>query len=180
MLKKIALILLTLIALFCLVAAFQPKDYVVTRSTIINGPASVPFAYVNDLHKWQSQVSPYTKIDPAAAFTFSGPNEGVGASLHWAGNSQVGVGTMTVTESRPGEFVRFRIDFEKPFKSTCYGEYVFRPASGSTEVSWTMRGEKVFVTKAMDLVINLDRMIGKDFETGLANLKRVSESQPKA
>lgn len=180
MLKKIAHGLLLLIGLFCLVAAFQPKDYVVTRSTVISAPAAVPFSYVNDLHKWQAQISPYTKLDPAAVFTFAGPSEGPGAALHWAGNSKAGVGTMTITESRPGELVRFRIDFEKPFKSTCYGEYVFSPRNGSTEASWVMRGEKVFVTKAMSLVFNLDRMIGKDFETGLANLKSVSESRPKA
>jgi hypothetical protein len=134
---------------------------------------------VNDLHKWQSQISPYAKYDTAAKYTFSGPPSGVGASLHWEGNAKVGVGTMTILEARPGRLVRFRIDFEKPLKSSCIAEFTFEPSGSSTLVTWTMRGEKIFVTKVMGLVLSMDRMIGPDFEAGLSNLKTISEAQPK-
>src|SRR5688572_14654414 len=117
MIKKILIGLAGLVALFLVVAAFQPADYRVARSIVISAPPAAAFGQINDLHKWQ-EISPYTKLDPAAKYAFEGPVAGIGAALAWAGNNQVGEGRMTIVESRPNELVRFRLDFAKPFAST--------------------------------------------------------------
>ena len=107
---------------------------------------------------------------------------GVDAALAWKGNSKVGEGKMTIIESRPDELIRMRLDFEKPFKSTCYTEFVFRPAgngSAQTAVTWSMTGKKAFVMKAVGLVMSMDKMVGAQFEEGLANLKSTAEAKTK-
>jgi len=160
---------------FCVVAALQPDELHVERSALISAPPAVVFAQVNDLHKWQ-EFSPWAKRDPAAKNTFEGPPAGTGAVFAWAGNAEVGEGRMTIVESRPNELVRFRLDFRKPFAGTNDVEFTFIPQGDQTQVVWTMTGENDFVAKAIGLVMNMDAMIGGDFEQGLADLKKVSES----
>jgi hypothetical protein len=121
-------------------------------------------------------------LDPAAKYTFTGPSAGADAALAWAGNSEVGEGEMTIVESRPGELVRMRLDFEKPFKSTCVAEFTFHPVTGEgnqTAVTWSMTGKKNFVSKAMCLILSMDKMVGGPFEEGLAKLKSVVEAKAK-
>src|SRR5262249_17972049 len=123
--------------------------------------------------------SPWAKLDPAAKISYEGPTAGVGAAFTWAGNSEVGEGRMTITESRPNEKVVFRLDFEKPFKDTSTAEFTFEPKGDQTAVTWTMLGKNGFVGKAMSLVINCDKMLGGYFEKGLAQLDAVSQAAAK-
>ncbi len=178
MLIKILIGLAVLLAIILVVAAVQPKDYRVARSTSVVAPASIPFTYANDLHRWL-EVSPYAKFDAACKYTFEGPSSGVGASMTWAGNSRVGEGRMTIIESRPHELVRMRLEFIKPFASTGIAEFTFQPQNGQTAVTWSMSGEKIFVTKVMGLIMSMDKMLGGQFEEGLAAIKTRSEAEAK-
>ncbi|MSU69418.1 MAG: polyketide cyclase [Opitutaceae bacterium] len=178
MLKKILIALAVIIAGFLIIVALQPADYRVARSATISAPPAVVFAQVNDLHKWQ-EYSPWAKLDPAAKNTFEGPPAGTGAVFAWAGNADVGEGRMTITESRPDNLVRFKLDFVKPFASTATAEFAFQPAGNQTAVTWSMSGRKNFVSKAVCLFMNMDKMLGGDFEKGLANLKLLSEAATK-
>ena len=178
MFLKILLVLGVIIAGFLIVAAFQPAAYRVTRSTTIAAPAAVIFAQVNDLHQWQ-EFSPWAKLDPAVKNTFSGPAAGPGAALAWAGNSKVGEGRMAITESRPGELVRMSLEFIKPMPGTSIVEFTFKPDGTQTVVTWTMSGDNSFLGKAMCLVVSMDKMVGGDFEKGLASLKALAEAAAK-
>lgn len=178
MIKKILLGLAALIAVVLVVAAFQADDFSVQRSAKISAPAAVVFGQVNDLKKWQAW-SPWEKLDPAMKRTFEGPQAGTGAAYAWAGNSKVGEGRMTITESRPSELIRLRLDFIKPFASTSDVEFSFKPEGGQTAVTWTMSGKKNYMSKLMCMFMSMDKMVGGDFETGLANLKSVSENPAK-
>jgi uncharacterized protein YndB with AHSA1/START domain len=169
MIKKILLVLAVLLVVFLGIVALQPADFRVVRSaTIAAAPAAV-FAQVNDMHKWQTW-SPWAKLDPAAKNTFEGPPAGTGATFAWAGNSAVGEGRMTVTESRPDERVRFRLDFLKPMAATSTAEFTFKPDGKQTVVTWSMEGKNNFLAKAFCLFMNMDKMVGGQFEQGLANL----------
>jgi hypothetical protein len=178
MIKTILVSLAALIVVFLIVAALQPGEFRVSRSVAVSAPAAVAYAQVNDLRKWQ-EISPYVKLDPTASYVFDGPQAGPGASLHWIGNSKIGEGRMTIAEARPDESVRMNLEFVKPFASTCVAEFTFKPEGDQTVVTWSMTGPKNFISKAMGLVVNMDKMIGGQFEEGLANLKRVSETGTK-
>ena len=174
MLEKI-LIGVTLGALVLLVViALQPADYRVTRTAVIDAPPAAVFARVNDLHEFQAW-NPFARMDPNAKNTFEGPAAGVGAAMAWSGNSQIGEGRMTVLESRPGEVVRMRLDFVRPLASTAFAEFRFAAEGGRTAITWSMTGQKSFLAKAIHLVLSMDRMIGGQFEQGLATLKARTE-----
>jgi uncharacterized protein YndB with AHSA1/START domain len=158
-----------------ILVALQPVDYTVTRRATIAAPPAAVFVRVNDLHEFQAW-NPFARMDPAAKNTFEGAPAGPGAVLTWSGNSQVGEGRMTITESRPDELVRIRLDFVRPFASTAFAEFTFIPEGGRTAVTWSMTGRKNFVSKAFGLVVSMDRMIGGQFEQGLATLKSLSEA----
>lgn len=152
----------------------QPDDFRVTRSATITAPPTAVFGYVNDLHQFQIW-SPWAKMDPAAKTTFEGPPAGTGAAFSWSGNNRVGQGRMTVVESRPGEVVRFKLEFLRPFSATNTAEFVFRPDGQRTVVTWSMSGKNTVISKLMSLVMNCDKMIGGQFEAGLANLRSLAE-----
>jgi hypothetical protein len=154
--------------------ATRPAEFSVTRSAQLAAPAPAVFAQVNELRKWKAW-SPWAKNDPQAKETYDGPAAGVGAAMSWAGNREVGEGRMTIVESRPAELVRFKLEFLKPFAATNDAEFAFRPAGGGTEVTWTMRGRNNFIGKAMCLVFDMDKMVGGDFEQGLAGIKAIVE-----
>ena len=175
MITKILIGLAGLVVVFAFVAALQPAKFRVARSTSVAAPSAIAFGQVNDLHKWQ-EVSPYVKLDLAAKYLFEGPPAGTGAVLAWTGNNQIGEGRMTIIESRPNELIRMRLDFAKPFASTCTAEFAFKSEGNQTAVTWSMAGSKNFVCKAMGLIMNMDKMIGGQLEEGLANLKSVAEA----
>jgi hypothetical protein len=175
MLKKILLGLVAALAVFAIIVALQPSHFEVVRSVSIAAPAPVAFAHVNDLHEWD-KWSPWAKLDPAMKVSHAGAPMGTGAVYSWAGNSDVGEGRMTITESRPHELVRIKLEFIKPFSATNTTEFTFKPEGNQTAVRWSMAGENNFVSKAMCLFMNMDKMVGGDFEKGLAALKSVSEA----
>lgn len=175
MLIKILIVLALLVVILAIVIATRPDEFRVTRTAPISAPAPVVFEQVNNLSHWNS-FSPWAKLDPNAKYTFEGPVSGTGAILRWEGNNQVGAGVMTITESRPNELVVFRLEFLKPFVGTNTVEFAFKPEGEQTVVSWTMYGKNNFMSKAMGLVMNCEKMCGDQFEKGLANLKNVSEA----
>jgi hypothetical protein len=120
--------------------------------------------------------SPWSKFDPAAKFAFEGPRSGPGASATWSGNNKIGEGRQTIVESRPNELVRLKLEFVRPFKSTCAAEFTLKPDGKQTRVSWAMSGEANFVSKLFCLFMNQDKMVGGEFEDGLARLKKLTET----
>jgi hypothetical protein len=133
------------------------------------------FAQVNDLHKWDAW-SPWTKLDPDAKISFEGPESGTGAIAKWSGNSQVGEGTMTLTESRPNELIKIKTDMVKPMEGSNTTEFLFKPEGDQTHVTWVISGHQNFVAKALCLVMNGKKMLGDAIEEGLAKLKTVAEA----
>lgn len=178
MIKKILIVLVGIVAALAVVVALRPADFRIARSASFSAPPAAVFEQVNDLHKFQ-EWSPWAKLDPAAKNSFQGPPSGTGAAFSWAGNMEVGEGTMTITESRPGELVRFRLDFRKPIAGTNTAEFTFQPEGGGTLVTWSMEGKNGFIAKAVGLVMDCDRMVGGQFEKGLADLKKIVEAAPK-
>lgn len=178
MVKKIFLVLFAIVLVLVIVVASRPADFRYQRSTTIAAPPAAVFPHVNDLHLWQIW-SPYAKKDAAAKYTFQGPPAGPGAAMGWAGNNDVGVGTMTVVESKPDELVRFRLDFKKPFEGSSFAEFTFKPDGNQTLVTWSMSGKNSFVFKAVSMVMDCDKMIGGDFDKGLADLKAIVEAESK-
>jgi carbon monoxide dehydrogenase subunit G len=156
-----------------IVVSMQPSDFRVARSAHIPAPPSAVFAQVNDLQKWEAW-SPWERLDPALTKTFSGPAAGVGASFHWRGNAEVGEGRVTIVESRPAERVRITLDMIKPIAATNAVEFVLTPEGEGTRVTWSMQGRSGFVSKAIGLVMDMDKMVGGQFEKGLANLRTVT------
>jgi hypothetical protein len=175
MLKIILVGIAIIVVLFVIIVAMQPADFRITRSAAIAAPPEAVFAQVNDLHNWEAW-SPWAKLDPAAKSTYEGPAAGVGAAFAWSGNNKVGEGRMTITESRPDELVRFKLDFLKPFKGSNTAEFTFKPESNQTTVTWSMYGKYSFLPKAIGLFLNCDKMAGGQFETGLAQMKSVAEA----
>lgn len=175
MLKKTLIVLAIIVVVFLGLVALQPSEFRVERSAAIAAPAPAVFAQVNDLRKWKAW-SPWAKLDPAARETFEGPPAGSGAVLRWAGNNEVGEGSMTITESQPHELIRFRLDFLKPFAATSTAEFSFKPEGDRTLVTWSMSGQNNFIAKAINLFVDCEKMVGEQFEQGLAQMKTVAET----
>jgi len=175
-LKKVLMGIAAMVAIFLVVVAMQPNEYTVTRTATIAAPASAVFPLVNDLHQWE-KWSPWDKVDPAMKRTFEGPPSGVNAVYGWTGNSEVGEGKMTITESKAPELIRIRLDFFKPMEGTSDTVFAFKENAGKTDVTWTMSGKNNFVAKAMCMFMNMDKMVGGMFEKGLADLKTQSEAK---
>lgn len=176
MLVKILVALVALIAVFAVVVAMQSPHFRVERSATIAAPPEVVFAQVNNLRNWEAW-SPWAKVDPAMKQIYEGPVDGIGSVYRWSGNNDVGEGSSTITESRPNESVRFKLDFVRPFKGSNDVEFTFKPEGGQTVVTWAMSGERNFFFKALGLFMNCDKMCGDQFEQGLAKLKSLAEAQ---
>lgn len=175
MFQNIILVVLALIAVALVYAASKPDTFRVERSTSIKAPAGPIFALIDDFHHW-SAWTPYNK-DPAMTKLFSGPASGVGAIYEWEGNAQVGKGLIEITESLPGAKITLKLDFIKPFAAHNTAEFSFVPQGDSTQVTWAMHGPQPYFGKLMSLFFNVDKMVGQDFEKGLAQLKAVVEAQ---
>lgn len=176
MLKKVGTVLgLVLVALLAFIAT-RPADYRVERSAQIAASAALVFPLVNDFHRWE-KWSPWEKLDPNMKKTFSGAEAGIGAGYGWAGNDQVGEGRMTILESQAGERVAIKLEFLKPWTATNATTFSFKPDGAGTRVTWAMEGHNNFVAKAFSLFMDMDAMIGKDFEKGLASMKDQAEAQ---
>jgi uncharacterized protein YndB with AHSA1/START domain len=178
MLKKILIGIAVIVGAFVVIVALQPSDFRIVRSSTIAAPPATVFAQVNDFHKWEAW-SPWAKLDPAAKSSFDGPPAGKGATFRWAGNEEVGEGSMTITESRPSDLIRIKLEFLKPFAATNTAEFTFKPEGNQTVVTWSMFGRNNFIAKAFCLFINMDKMVGGQFEKGLASMKSVAEAASK-
>ena len=179
MLTTILIGVAVIAAIFLVFVATRPDEFRVTRSGVIPAPVATVFPHVNELRKWEAW-SPWARLDPNAKSTFEGPAAGTGASMAWAGNRNIGEGRMTIVDSQPDERVRFRLEFFKPFKATNTAEFTFHSQDGQTLVTWSMFGTNNFMAKAINVFINCDRMVGGQFEQGLANMKAVVEAAPSA
>jgi hypothetical protein len=170
----ILILLVVIIAAMLIYAATRPNDFVVTRSISIKAPAETIFPLIDDFRRW-SEWSPFEKLDPGMKRTLSGAESGKGAAYAWEGNSKAGKGRMEITNSVPSLLVALKLDFEKPFRANNTVDFSLSPSGEGTTVIWAMRGARPFVAKLMGLFMNFDTLIGKDFEAGLGNLKRIAE-----
>ena len=177
MLKVIGYVVLALVLAVVALAVFaaltKPDTFQVERRLVIKAPPDKLWPLVSDLkgfHQW----NPFGAKDPSAKVTFSASTSGPGARYAWE-SAAIGVGSMEVTEVQDQQAARFKLDFLKPFEAHNQAEFALRPAAGGTEVRWTMKGPANLVSKVMDVVFNMDRMVGTDFEAGLAKLKTLAE-----
>ena len=178
MLLKVFMGLVVIVVVLAIVVATRPSELRVARSATMAAPAPLVFAQVNDFHKWEAW-SPYVKRDPGMKKSFEGAPAGVGAIYTWSGNREVGEGRTTIIESRPSELIRVELVFARPFAATSTAEFTFKPEGERTAVTWTLIGRNDFMGKAVGLVMNMDRMIGTDFESGLAQMKSIVETAPR-
>ena len=178
MLKKILLVLAVLVAAVLIVAAFQPNEFAVKRSLAIAAPAQALFEQVND-HRKFAVWNPWLKLDPNVKNTYTGPATGVGSVCSWEGNSEVGAGSATIIESKPGELVRQRMEWKEPMEGVSTVDFTFKPEGDKTVVTWHMYGPQNFVGKVMCLFMSMEKMVGGQFEKGLADLTTLAESGAK-
>ncbi len=174
MIKKLAILVVVLLAAVLAFAATKPDTFHVERSTTIQAPPAEVFALIDDFHRWDAW-SPWEKLDPAMQRTHSGAASGLGAEYAWEGNKDVGKGRMEITEAKPPEKVVIQLDFLEPFETHNVTEFTLAPQGGGTEVTWAMHGPSPYFAKVMSVFFSMDSMVGKDFETGLANLKAIAE-----
>ncbi|GAC1336811.1 MAG: K(+)-transporting ATPase subunit F [Myxococcales bacterium] len=178
MLKKILFVaVLVLAGLFAWIAS-RPDAYRVSRSLVIAAAPATAYAEVADFHRWEAW-SPWGKLDPAMKTTYGGTPGQIGSTYAWTGNDKVGAGRMTVIDEKPGERVYIRLEFLRPFKSQSMTTFKFLPAAAGTEATWTMEGKNDLLGKTMAAFADMDKMIGDDFERGLAQLKAICEARPR-
>ncbi|HYU69361.1 MAG TPA: SRPBCC family protein [Burkholderiales bacterium] len=174
MFKTIAIIVVALIAAVLVYASTKPDTFRVERSASIKAPPEKVFALLNDFQRWDAW-SPWEKKDPAMKRTFSVVTSGKGAQYAWEGNREVGQGRMEIAESVPPSKVAIKLDFAKPFEAHNLVEFTLEPKGDVTNITWVMQGNTPYFVKIIHVFLNMDSIVGKDFETGLANLKTVAE-----
>ena len=173
-LTSILILLACALAVLLAMAASKPNTFRVERSIHIRASRDTIFSEINDLARWNAW-SPWAKKDPAMKQTISAVSAGTGAWQAWEGNSQVGSGRMEITESVHPARVAIKLNFLKPFKAENTGLLHLKEDGDSTQVIWSMEGPAPLISKVMDTLFNMDKMIGRDFEAGLANLKGLTE-----
>jgi carbon monoxide dehydrogenase subunit G len=176
-LRIIAVIVALAVVVVLVLAARKPDHFRVQRSASIDAPPERIFPLINDFHRWGAW-SPYEHTDPDMQRTFGGAGSGRGSIYEWTGNSNVGSGRMEIVESSAPSKVTIQLDFLKPFEAHNIATFTMEPAGGATNVTWVMDGHTPFVGKIMHVFLNMDRMVGTDFEAGLANLKTAAEHEP--
>ncbi|HTB03355.1 MAG TPA: SRPBCC family protein [Bradyrhizobium sp.] len=171
----IAIVLAVAIVIVLILAATRPDTFKVQRAATIKAPPEKIFAVISDFHRWGSW-SPWENRDPAMQRSFSGANSGKGAVYAWDGNKNVGSGRMEILDVSVPSKIVIKLDFLKPFEAHNTAEFTMLPQGDATNLTWAMHGPLVFMAKVMHVFVNMDKMIGKDFEAGLANLKRLTEN----
>ena len=171
----IVAMLVVAIVVVLIMAAMRPNEFSVKRSIGIRAPAERIFPLIVDFRQWPAW-SPWEKIDPNMKRTLSGASSGPGAVYEWQGSSKVGQGRMEIREVAPPSKVVIQLDFIKPFEGHNITEFALAPSEGTTDVTWVMHGPSPFVSKVMGVFVDMDRMIGKDFEKGLAQMKVAAEA----
>jgi Polyketide cyclase / dehydrase and lipid transport len=176
MLKKIAIVIVALVAGILIFAATKPDTFHFERSITINAAPDKIQPLIADFHQWTTW-SPWEKLDPNMKRTYSGPESGVGAIYVWEGNSDVGAGRMEVTDATPTE-VDIKLDFTAPMATSNMTKFVLAPSGDTTSVVWSMDGPMPYVSKLMTVFVSMESLLSKDFETGLAQLKATAEAAP--
>lgn len=164
------------IALVLALAARKPDTVRYERRAAIAAPPEAIFALINDFHRWVDW-SPWEKLDPTMAKTFGGPDQGVGATYAWKGNGKVGEGQMTILESTPSQRVTIRLEFIKPIAADNSTVFTITSVAAGSEVTWVMEGENTFMGKVMSVFMDMDKMIGKSFDEGLAALGAAAQGK---
>jgi uncharacterized protein YndB with AHSA1/START domain len=170
----VAIVLGVAVAIVLILAATKPDTFSVERSTSVTAPPEKIFPWIDDFHQWKSW-SPYETKDPAMKRSYSGAASGKGAVYGWEGNKNVGSGRMEILDASMPSKIVIKLDFFTPFEGHNTAEFTMLPQGDATSVSWLMHGPASFMSKVMQVFMNLDHMIGKDFEAGLVNLKNITE-----
>jgi carbon monoxide dehydrogenase subunit G len=178
MLRKVLIGFAALVVILCGIIFTRASTFRVERTTRIAAPPDLVFGLVNDFHAWD-RWSPWAHLDPSMKVTYGGAPSGTGATYAWTGNDKVGEGNMRITESRTPQTVGIRLEFIKPMASVNKTEFTFKPDGSGTKVDWVMTGPLDFMGKGMDLFVGMDRMIGPDFEKGLAAMRHEAEADAK-
>jgi uncharacterized protein YndB with AHSA1/START domain len=174
MIMLITILVLAALLTFLFVVVSKPNNFRMQRSVTINAPAAVVYGHIDDFRQWKDW-SPWEQLDPDLKRTFSGETSGVGAVYDWQSNGKAGQGRMTIREAAPAHRLLINLDFIKPIAATNSAEFLLQPSGDGTVVTWAMFGPSPFMSKLMGTLMNMDDLIGKDFERGLGNLKRLSE-----
>lgn len=170
----LAIVVLAVLAVL-MIAAMKPDTFTVVRESQINAPPDKVHSLINDFHEW-TKWSPWEKMDANLTRTYSGSSSGRGAAYDWSGNKKVGQGRMDITATAPSR-IDIDLHFMKPFEARNKTVFSLTPRDGGTQVRWEMNGTSPFMFKVMSLFTNMDQMIGKDFEAGLANMKAAAEQK---
>ena len=176
MFKIIAIVVVVVLAGVLIYAATRPDTFSVQRSLAINAPPEKIYALIGDFRKW-GEWSPYEKLDPAMQRSFSGADSGQGAVYAWDSKAKAGAGRMEITQTTAPNSIVIQLDFIKPFEAHNTATFTLQGEGDATRVTWVMSGPANYFHKLMSLFLNMDQLIGKDFETGLGNLKRITEPQ---
>jgi hypothetical protein len=175
MILEVLIGVVVVIGVLLLIVTLLPSGFRVSRSQSMAVTPDLVFPHVNTLKSWEAW-SPFEKMDSKMKKTYSGPESGVGASVHWVGNFQAGEGKNTILASEKNDSIQFKLEMIKPFKGTNAVEFTFKPEGRNTTVSWTMTGKMAFIPKIIGLFMSMDRMIGSSFEEGLLSLKTIVEA----
>jgi hypothetical protein len=159
--------------LLCIIVT-RPDKFRIERSATMKAAPEAIYAHLEDFHRWGAW-SPWEKLDASMKKTYEGPEKGAGAVYSWVGNDKVGEGRMTLLEGKSPERIAIKLEFFKPFAATNQSEFLLKPADGGVSVTWAMTGKHNFTMKAFSLFTNMDKLVGNDFEKGLADLKRIAE-----
>ncbi len=174
MFKAIVIAVVVLIAAVLVFAATRPDSFRIERTIGIKAPPEKVFGFIDDFRQWPAW-SPWENKDPAMKRTLGQVARGKGAVYEWDGDKNVGQGRMEITESSPPSRVAIKLDFIKPFEAHNAVEFTLRSEGDTTRVTWAMQGPSPYLSKLMGLFFSMDRMVGGDFETGLANLRTAAE-----
>ena len=175
MMTKILIGIGAVVVVLLIVVALRPADFRVERTATLAASPLALFENVNNHRKFNAW-NPFLKLDPNVKNTYAGPDSGVGAACSWDGNKDVGAGSCTILESKPGELVRCRMDWKRPMEGTATVDFTFKPQGDKTIVTWSMYGKNGFMGKLVSLFIDCDKMCGPQFEKGLASLGEVASA----
>jgi uncharacterized protein YndB with AHSA1/START domain len=174
MIRFILIIVAVIVGILLLLAALRPNRFRIERSKLIAAPPERIWSLLEDFRNW-SLWSPWEKLDPNLKREHGGAARGHGATYAWEGNKKVGAGRMEIVETTPPDELHIKLDFFRPFEAHNMAEFKLTPEAGGTRVAWAMHGPQPFIAKLMGLLFNFDKMVGRDFEKGLAALKTQAE-----
>ena len=166
-------VIVAVIAVVLIIASTKPDTFRVARSTSVNAPPEAIYPMIADFHRW-TEWSPYETLDADLKRSYGGAQSGPGATYAWDGK-KAGAGRMEIVDVTPPNLVSIKLDFTKPFKATNMAEFSMRPEAGGTAVTWSMTGKQNLMAKVMGTFFSMDKFVGREFETGLANIKRNAE-----